>query len=509
MPLTPPSSPGKSASTFAHAPAGGGRPGVGIRPSWEPWAAGLLVILAIAFGGLVLKRSAYSERRRTDAGVFFRAGYAVRAGVNPYTIPDDNEWYFLYPPGIAAFFVPLADPPACAAMPNDSLPASTARDVSREPSSGGGGAPATNPSVPPARAGFIPYPVSIVLWYALSVICAALTIELLARTLSRGSPDPHIRALTPASGGWWSLRLWPLFMVMPDLLSTLSRGQISTLVLACISAGIYALSRGRKFSGALAISAAACIKVIPGLLLFDVLTRRGTRAILGCIVCGLAMMVLLPVLVYDPIRAYEYTHLWTDRVLLAGIHTSAERLQAGTDFADTDNLSIQGSLHNLTNIATPRGQRPAEPEPWIKATHLILSLALLGATLLIGPLPWCRPRVADTALQIMLRLGMLCCVMVLASPMSHRHYFVLTLPALAALVSINLTRSPLAVPCGWGIVLVPAYIVLQALPRSVDSGPLRDLPIPPVLTIIVWAMCAAQLVKAASQASQPAATIAE
>jgi hypothetical protein len=216
-------------------------------------------------------------------------------------------------------------------------------------------------------------------------------------------------------------------------------------------------------------------------------------------------MVLLPVLVYGPGRAYEYTHLWMDRVVLAGIRTSQERLQAGADFADTDNLSIQGALHNLTNIATPRGQRPGEPEPWIKATHLIVSLALLGATLLIGPRPWSRPRVPDTALQIMLRFGMLCCVMVLASPMSHRHYFVLTLPAITALVSINIGRSPLAVPCGLGAVLIPAYIVLQVLPRFVDSGPLRDLPIPPMLTIIVWAMCAAQLARTAGQTQEQVA----
>ena len=445
-----------------------GRPGVGVRPTWEPWAAGLLLLLAIGFGAAVLHRSAYSERRRTDAGVFFRAGFAARTGGDPYTIPDDNEWYFLYPPGIAAMFVPLADPPPAPVF---------------EPHE-----PRAAPIAP--RGSFVPYPVSIVLWYAFGIGCAVLSVELLARALIRSSPDPHVRALTPALGGWWNIRFWPLLLALPDILSTLSRGQINLLVLACISGGIYLLARGRKFWGGFALAGAACIKVIPGLIALDVLSRRAPRAIIGYGACGLAMMVALPALVYGPARAYEYTAEWTDRVLLAGFKGTEDRLQAGAGFADTDNLSIQGALHNLSNIATPRGQRPNAPEPWIKVTHIALSLGLLGATLLIGPKPWARPRREDSALEIMLRIGMLCCVMVLASPMSHRHYFVLIMPALAALTFLNLMRSPLAVPCGRGAVLIPAYFVLQIIPRFEDSGPLRDLPIPTVLTIAVWVMCA-------------------
>lgn len=438
-----------------------------------------MVLVAIGFGALVLKRSAYSERRRTDAGVFFRAGYAVRAGLDPYGVPDDNLWYFLYPPGVAAAFAPVADPPTAA------TPAFAGKP---------GGVDA---AAPPISGPFPPYPVAIVLWYVFSVVCAVLSIELLARALIRGSTDSRVRAITPASGGWWAVRIWPLFMILPDLLSTLSRGQINTVVLACICGGVYCLSRGQRFRGGLAIGAAACIKVIPGVLLFDLLLRRGSRAVVGSIAAALAIMVLVPVLVYGPSRAFEYSHEWVDRVILAGLHTSEERLQAGADFADTDNLSIQGSLHNLTNMSTPRGQRPSEPEPWIKWTHLAVSLGMLGASLLIGSVPWSRPRRVDTAVQIALRVGMLCCVMVLASPMSHRHYFVMILPALSVLVFLNLARSPLAVPNGWGVVLIPAYIALQCVPRVAQEGPLRDLPIPPLLTMVVWALCAWQLARPA------------
>ena len=51
-------------------------------------------------------------------------------------------------------------------------------------------------------------------------------------------------------------------------------------------------------------------------------------------------------------------------------------------------------------ITTPRGQRPHAPEPWVKATHVIVSLGLLGATLLVGRAPWARPRREDSAVEI-------------------------------------------------------------------------------------------------------------
>lgn len=443
----------------------------------------LLAVGAIAFGALMEERGAFAARRKTDAGVFFRAGYAVRAGTDPYRITDDNEWYFLYPPGIAPFFVPFADPP----------PAAKAEAGSAVP-------PASGP-----RGGvFLPYPVSLAIWYVLGVGCAILSVELLARTLIGGSADPRVRALTPSLGGWWNIRFWPLLIALPDILSTLSRGQVNLAVLACICAGVLLLSRGRRFRGGFLLAAGACIKVIPGLLVFDVLTRRGTRAMVGYAACGLTMMVAVPVAVYGPTRAYEYTREWTDRVLLSGLRGDEGRLQAGADFADTDNLSIQGALHNLTNIATPRGQRPGDAAPWVKVTHVIVSLGLLAATLLVGRKPWAGPGREDTALEITLRIGMLCCVMVLAAPMCHRHYYVLLLPGLFGLVFVNLMRSRLAVPIGWGIVLIPAYIIAQTIPRATQEGPLRDLPIPLAANLCVWALCAIVLVRLAQRGGAPA-----
>lgn len=473
-----------------------GHPGVGIRPTWEPWLVGVLALLSIGFGVLVEYRSVYSERRRTDAGVFFRAGYAYRAGLDPYTIPDDNDWYFLYPPGIAPAFGPLADPPPwppkVEASPIESAPAA--------------------PAAPPPRIGWhIPYPVSIALWYALGVACVVTSVEWLSRALIRGSPDPLVRAMGPDRGGWWGVRLWPLLMVLPDVCSTLSRGQINLVLLACVSAGVYLLARSKSFWGGFLFSLAACIKVLPGILVFDVISRRGSRAMLGYVVCGVVMMAAVPVVCYGPARAFELTQIWVERVLLAGVLGSEDRLQAGAGFGNTDNCSVQGSLHNLANIATPRGQRPEVPDKWVKIVHLLAALGLTFATVWIGRRPvrsWLKPS-PDTAVQIALRAGMLMCVMLMAAPMCHRHYFVMILPAISALVFVNLSRSRLAVPNGWGAALIPLYPAIMTLPRLAEEGTLknvpdwiatamvamsvRDWPIPLIVNVIVWALAAREL----------------
>ncbi len=93
-----------------------------------------LTALVICFGALVEMRSAFMQRRMTDLGVYLRAGWAARTGADIYDVTDANGWHFQYPPLFAILMAPLADPPA-----------------------------GTD------RAGTVPYPVSVAIWYGLSV----------------------------------------------------------------------------------------------------------------------------------------------------------------------------------------------------------------------------------------------------------------------------------------------------------------------------------------------------
>src|SRR5437868_11323000 len=95
-----------------------------------------LVVITVAFAVLVEMRSAFMQRRMTDAGVYFRAAWAVRSGDDLYQIADNNDWHYNYPPLFAILVTPLADAPAGV-----------------------------------DRAGLLPYPVSVALWFVINLGC--------------------------------------------------------------------------------------------------------------------------------------------------------------------------------------------------------------------------------------------------------------------------------------------------------------------------------------------------
>src|SRR4051794_33881445 len=78
---------------------------------WEQTGLWACALLLAVFGVLVLYRSAFASRRMTDFSVYARVGWAVCAGQDIYSVTDDGDLHFAYPPVCAAAFVPFADPP--------------------------------------------------------------------------------------------------------------------------------------------------------------------------------------------------------------------------------------------------------------------------------------------------------------------------------------------------------------------------------------------------------------
>lgn len=447
----------------------GGHPGVGRRATWERWVAAALLVAVVVFGAVVVQRSAFGERRRTDAGVFFRAGYAVREGIDPYAARDDNGWAFLYAPGVAVLMAPLSDPPAGA-----------------------------------DRRGHLPYAVSVVLWYAMSVVLLFLAVHWAARAMEETSEDGLIRGIGPSQAGWWQARLWPMLVTLPDAGSTLSRGQINIHLVACMAGAMLLVSRGRWVWAGAAIGMGVFLKVLPGLLAVLPMARLGgashRRVIAGMALMGVASGVALPMAAWGPEGAWERTETFVREVLLPGLSEDKEgSRQAGNSFAGTDNLSIQGSIHNVMHIRTPRGQRPDEPAWWVQEVHVAVCGALVLLT--VASFRPRRERGPDGAEEdaeawtradrrdVVMRLAMLAALIPLAAPMTHRHYFIMVMPAVAVAVFLHIGRHRLAIPHRGGGALLGLYAALMLLPRFEMQGVLRDLPLPLVATLGVWGVC--------------------
>ena len=94
----------------------------------------LFAVLILGFGVLTEIRSCFLQFTHTDFGMLARAAWAVRTGGDIYLVTEDGGLHYTYPATFSAFMVPFADPP---------------RGYD--------------------RAGYLPYPVSVALWYLISV----------------------------------------------------------------------------------------------------------------------------------------------------------------------------------------------------------------------------------------------------------------------------------------------------------------------------------------------------
>src|SRR5262249_28602501 len=166
-------------------------------------------------------------------------------------------------------------------------------------------APLADPQPGTDANGYLPYPVSVAIWYVFSLFCLAAGLHVLASALEGTSPDPAVRGQSWGTPRWWALRVIPLLSCLPQIRGGLVRGQVTPLLLALLCAFIAALVRGRRLTAGLWLAAAICLKIIPVLLLVIPLSRRDSRCLLGCAVGLLLGLFVLPAAVFGPARAVD------------------------------------------------------------------------------------------------------------------------------------------------------------------------------------------------------------
>jgi hypothetical protein len=404
----------------------------------------------VLFGVLVELRSAFLQRRMGDLDVFMRTAWAVRTGQDIYTVTDPNGFHYHYPPLLAILLVPLADPP------------------------------------PGADASWaLPYPVTVGLWYAMSVLCLVLAVHWLASALEQTSPDPAVRTQGRGSPRWWALRLIPILACLPPIGHTLMRGQVSLLLLLLLSGMAASLLRGRRWQAGLWLAGAICLKVIPAFLLLVPLWRRDARCLAACALGLLVGMAAIPAAVFGPARTLAYYEEWTQVLLRPGLGagTDASRARELIEVTATDSQSFQAIFHNslYPNPAT----RPHYPSAGIRAAHW-----LAGALLTLLTLAAARRRRHDPAATVIV-FGALVVLMLLLSPVCHLHYFCLSLPLVVGVLAATWEGAS-APHLGTGMLLaLTANVAANTLPHF--AGPraplmqlLRDDGLASAAALLLW-----------------------
>lgn len=393
-----------------------------------------LLLLSVSFGALVLFRATCLHRRMTDLGVYLRAAWAVRAGGDVYAVADTNGWHYHYPPLLAILLTPLAEPPTDEA------------------------------------ALALPFAVSVVVWYAASVLFLLAGIENLARALEERSarpPDARRRLL---------LRAVPLLACLPAVGASLVRGQVDLLLLWLLCGMTAAALRGHRGRAGLWLAAAICLKVFPAFLLLVPLARRDGRWLGGCAAGLVVGLLVVPLLTMGPTRTMTSYRHWLDTVIRPGLGAGGDDVRARelTDIPSTDSQSFVAVLHNLRH--PNRYLRPRLADPSTRLAHW--SLGGLLALLTLAAARFGGGDGPDPAVRLALLIGGLTVVMLALSPVCHLHYFCLWLPLLMGLTAAR------RLPAG----LVAVVFAAHVLPRLPGLEPLRDFGLAGLVGLLVWAV---------------------
>jgi hypothetical protein len=410
---------------------------------WERRGLVLLLLVVLGFGLLVEKRSAFLSRRMGDLDVFLRAAWAVRVGEDLYQASAER-FHYHYPPLFAILMTPLADPP-------------TDEEASA----------------------VVPYPVSVALWYVLSLVCLAAAVHLLAKALEDASPDPDVRAQRIGCRRWCALRVLPVLACLPPIGHTLMRGQVNLLLLLLLCGLAAAVIRGRLGRSGLWLAGAICLKVIPAFLLLFPLWRRDLRSLTFCALGLLIGLGLIPLGVFGAAQTLAYYREWSTVLVSPGLGTGNDqsRAQELIDATATDSQSFQAIIHN--SIYPDGWTRPRTVVPWVRLAHWLLGGVLALITLLAG---WkCR----DAHGQVMV-LGCLVLLMILLSPVCHLHYFCLAIPLIMGLLSTAWKGQGTLFPGKWLSVLLLLLIIANTLPHLQFCQRLRDIGIASHAALLLW-----------------------
>jgi alpha-1,2-mannosyltransferase len=404
---------------------------------WEKVVLVLASVGWVVFGGIVVLRSALQVERKTDFGVYARAAWAVRAGEPLYGITDDRGWHYCYPPPFALFVTPLADPPGW--LPRD---------------------------------GYLPFSVSCGVWYALSLVFVGYAVHTFAGLVLPDEPRWSRR--------WWYARTMPCWATVGAIGMTLSRGQVNLLLVALFAGMFAAAARRRQVASGLWLASAICLKVIPGLLVLFPLVRREWRAAAGLTLGMVVGLGVLPAAVWGVSGAVEMNRTMLKVVLEPGAtgRGDTSRARELTDGVSTDSQSFQAAIHNWRYRHAL--VKPSDLDRDTRLIHWAISGVVLGLTLLASRRA--GPGVADQLIVF----GGLCTVMLLMTPVSHMHYFVMALPLVSGVWlkdvagrpgAVWATPATTAVLLGWGVLTGVAlfpYGVTSWL-REMGAGPLLTL----------------------------------
>lgn len=235
-----------------------------------------------------------------------------------------------------------------------------------------------------------------------------------AMTGSEKIPGPWLAAL-------------PGFAMVAFVFETYALGQPNLVLLAMMLMGFWWLQRGRSWPAGALFALAAAIKVFPVAVFPYLLFRRRWRAAASMVVFLAVFLIAVPA----PIRGYqrnvsELTTWFADMVGSASERGFGQRDAQNWSWI---NQSLIGQVHRFTRHVDYNQIEPAGPVGYVNvidvdfrtANWIVLAVAaLIGVGFMASVPPHSNMTPRSTADE----LGILFCLMTIASPLARQYYFV-------------------------------------------------------------------------------------
>jgi Glycosyltransferase family 87 len=299
----------------------------------------------------------------------------------------------------------------------------------------------------------------IPLYLCLSALNAAawwITAQLAnAMTGSGRTPGPWLFAL-------------PGFVTVSFVFDMFDLGQPNLILLAMMLSGFWLLQHGRPWSAGCLFALATAIKVFPVTVFAYLLWRRQWAS-------AAAMVVFLGVFLFvvpAPVRGYQHNVSELKTWFQGMVGTSSELGfgQRPVQNWSWVNQSIVAVTHRLTRTVDYNQGNPAMPPRYMNlldldfrtANWLVLAISLLIGLGYVAVMP---PRSRITPRSNAEELGILFCLMTVASPLARQYYFMWLFYPITILIHRAAYDPRPAVRAGsWAVLGVAGCLLLLSLP---------------------------------------------
>ena len=314
------------------------------RPGRREWVAiGLVVALMLLFLPMVVWKTI--ALGQGDVQVFFRAGWAIWTGYPLYEVADHHGWTYHYPPTVALFMGPFANP-----LPDHPQPWWA-----------------------------LPYPVAVAVWYLINSLCLLLALHIWANALERFRPI-EVRAgyLQRA----WALRLGPLIALLPFIGDGLARGQPAPVLLFLIVLFLALYVENRVAAASFAFSLAITVKLFPLVLAVIPFLRRDCKFMVWTAGWCILLLLLLPAICLGVTATFDlYRTMFTEH--LAGIISGAMSTKIASEVSPGGYSSI-GVGAVVARLAAGQAFYSAPLPQWASAVQFLFNAAVVVAVVVLG-----------------------------------------------------------------------------------------------------------------------------